>query len=81
MKFGQLMEHDMRNIFLEKSSTKWGAETYYRLFSKNAKLNISLDQQSIVLYRLFLIYAQVEGYQNMLKLRCRSAAFTSYKDF
>ena len=34
-KFGQLIEYDMRNIFLEKSYIKYGAETIPRPFSKN----------------------------------------------
>ena len=29
MKYGQLIEHS-RNIFLQKSSRKWGKETYSR---------------------------------------------------
>ena len=33
MKFGQLIESNMRNIFLEKSYTKWGGETRLRPFS------------------------------------------------
>ena len=33
-KFGQLIEYKMRNIFLEKSYTKCGAETIHRPFSK-----------------------------------------------
>ena len=32
MKFGQLIERNMRNIFLEKSYTKWGGETSPRPF-------------------------------------------------
>ena len=43
MKFGQLIEYDMSNTFLEKCKAKSGAETIPRLFSKNAKLSISLD--------------------------------------
>ena len=44
MKFGQLIEYNMRNIFLEKSYTKCGGETSPRLFSGKLKLSISLDQ-------------------------------------
>ena len=44
MKFGQLIECSMRNIFLEKSSTKCGGETSPRLFSEKLKSSISLDQ-------------------------------------
>ena len=44
MEFGQLIEYNTRNIFLEKSYTKFGSETIPRLISKNSKLSISLDQ-------------------------------------
>ena len=44
MKFGQLIECNMRNIFLEKSYTKCGGETSLRPFSEKLKLRISLDQ-------------------------------------
>ena len=44
MKFGQLTECNMRNIFLEKSFTKCGGETSPRPFSEKLKLTISLDQ-------------------------------------
>ena len=44
MKFGQLIEHNMRNTFLEKSYTKCGGDTIPRIFSKKSKLSISLDQ-------------------------------------
>ena len=40
---------------------------------------MSLDQQPKVLYIFFLLYVQVEGYRNILKFRCRTLAFTSYK--
>ena len=49
MKFGQLIEYNMRNILkiivnLEKSYIKYGGETIPRRFSKKSKLIISLDQ-------------------------------------
>ena len=44
VKFGQLIEYNMRKIFLEKSYPKCGGETSPKLFSKKSKLNISLDQ-------------------------------------
>ena len=44
MKFGQLIEYNERNIFLEKSYTKYGGKTFLRPFSKKSKLNISLNQ-------------------------------------
>ena len=44
IKFGQLIECSMRNIFLEKSYTKCDGETSPRHFSEKLKLSISLDQ-------------------------------------
>ena len=44
MKFGQLTECNMRNIFFEKSYTKCGGETSPRTFSEKLKLSISLDK-------------------------------------
>ena len=44
MKLGQLIEYNLRNIFLEKSYTKCGGETIPRPFSKKSKLSISVDQ-------------------------------------
>ena len=35
IKFGQLIEYNMRNIFVEKSYTKCGGETIPRPLSKN----------------------------------------------
>ena len=58
---------------------KMCGETSSRPYSEKSKLNISLDQQSGVLYSLFLLCAQVEEYQNILKLRCSPPAFTLYK--
>ena len=51
----------MKNIFLEKSYAKCGAETSPRLFSKTLKLSICLDQESEVLYSLFLLYAKLKA--------------------
>ena len=44
MKFGQLIEYNMRNIFVEKACTKCAGETTPRPLSKKWKLSISLDQ-------------------------------------
>ena len=44
MKFGQLIEYNMRNIFFEKSYTKCSEELILRLFSKKSELSISMDQ-------------------------------------
>ena len=42
IKFGQLMEYNMRNIFSENSYQKYGGETISRPFPKKLKLSISL---------------------------------------
>ena len=44
VKFGQLIEYNMRNIYLEKSYTKCGGETISSHFSKKPKLSTSPDQ-------------------------------------
>ena len=44
MKPGQLIECNMRNVFLEKSYTKFGGETSPRPFSEILNLSISLDK-------------------------------------
>ena len=44
MKFDQLIEYNMGNIFIEKSYTKCAGETIPRPLSKISKLSISLDQ-------------------------------------
>ena len=56
MKFGQLLEYNMRNIFVEKSYTKFSGETIPRPFFKKLKLSRSLPK---VLYSLFLSYAKL----------------------
>ena len=57
--FGDLIECDMRNIFLEKLYTKYDGEIIPKPFSKKARLSISLNQQSKVLYSLFLLYVKL----------------------
>ena len=44
MKFGQLIEYNMSNIFFEKLYTKCAGETIPRSLSKKSKLSISLNQ-------------------------------------
>ena len=56
----------MRNIFLEKSYTKYGGETIPRPFSKKSELSISLDQYSKVLYILFLLIAKLRTIESDL---------------
>ena len=61
MKFGQLIEYNMRNIFAEKSYTKCAGETIPRPLSKISKLSISLDRYCKVLNILFLLHANLRA--------------------
>ena len=65
MKFGHLIEYRMENIFLKKWYAKCDDEASPRPFYKKLKLNTSLDQQSEILYSLFLLYVEVEVYPNI----------------
>ena len=67
IKFGQLIECSIRNIFLKKSYTKCDGKSSPRPFSEKLKLSISLDQYSKVLYSLLFLYGKlraIEIYQN-----------------
>ena len=44
MQFGQLLEYNMRNTFVEKSYTKYGGKNFPRSFFQKLELSISLDQ-------------------------------------
>ena len=44
MKFGQLIEYNMKNIFLDQPYTKCGGKTIPRPFLRKSKLSIPLDQ-------------------------------------
>ena len=44
MKFDELIEDNIRNIFAEKSYAKCGEETIPKHFPEKSKLSISLDQ-------------------------------------
>ena len=59
MKFRQLIECNIRNIFLEKSYTKYGGETSPRPFYENLKLSISGDQYSKFFDGLFLLHVKL----------------------
>ena len=53
MKFGQLIEYNKTNNFLERSYTKCSGEAIPRSFFEKSKLRISLDQHSEILFSLF----------------------------
>ena len=54
LKFGQLIEYNLRNIFLDKSYTKYGEGTIL-------KLSLSLGQNYKVLYILFLLFCKLRN--------------------
>ena len=61
MKFGQLIEYNIRIIFLEKSCREFGGETGPRPFSGKLELSISLDQNFKVLYSLILLHPKLRA--------------------
>ena len=69
-----------REIFFLKNHVQNKVEKLFPdPFLKKIELSIYLDQQSKVLYSLFLLHVSVEGYRNILTLSCRPLAFTSHK--
>ena len=55
LKLGQLIEQNMRNVFLEKAYTKYGGESTCRPFSG-------------LLYSSVCLHIQAEERQNILKM-------------
>ena len=76
MKFDQLIEYKIRNIFIEKSYTRCAGEIISSPLSKNLRLSMSLDQQRNVSNSPFLLYANLRAYRNIAKSRGRSLTFT-----
>ena len=52
----QLIVYSTNNIFLEKIIYKMDGQTSPRTFSNKSKLNASLNQQSEIIYNLYLFY-------------------------
>ena len=78
MKFGQLIEYNMRNIFLEKSYTKCGGEFSLRHFSKKSKLSISLDQQSKVYTVCFYSMLKWRAVETNIETKLQTTCFYLY---
>ena len=57
IKCDQLIEHNMRNIFLEKSYTRFGGATIPRFLLRKAKIERKLSN---VLRSLFLLHATLK---------------------
>ena len=62
LKRGQLVEYNIKNIFLGKLYTTCCGENSIRSFSEKLKLRISLNKQSKVLYSLLLLYVKSRTY-------------------
>ena len=75
MKFGELIEYNIRNIFIEKSYTKFVAKTITKPLSKKSKLSVSLDQYFKVLNSFFLLYATLRAIE-IVKSSSIPLAFT-----
>ena len=75
LKFCQLIEYHMTNIFLEKACTKYGEETSPRSLFLKKRSTVS---SSIV---CFYCMSKSRTTKYILKLRCWTLAFTSYKAF
>ena len=81
MKFGQLIEYNMRNTFFEEQHIKGGGEISSRPPSKKSKLSIFLDQKSKVLLSSFLLYVQVAGLSKYTEAEVKTTCFILYKPF
>ena len=68
MKFGQLIEDNMRKFFLEKRYLNCRGENCFKSVPEKSKLCMSLELHSEILYRLLLLYVRMEDYQVVLKL-------------
>ena len=78
MKFGQLIEYNMGNIFLEESYSKCGRETSPRPFSEKNKIEHISGLIVFSFIQFVFIVCQVECYLNICKLSCRALDFTSF---
>ena len=74
MKCVQLIEYNMRNIFIEKLYTKFGGEASPRPFYKKSKLSLSLDQQSEMIYSFSIAFPS-RGPPNNIKTEVLTTCF------
>ena len=68
LKFGQLTEYDLRSIFFEKRAQNMIEKLVPELFLKN-QIQLYLWVNSLEVHAVFLLYVEVEDYQNILKWR------------
>ena len=70
MKFGQLIECNMRKTFLEQSYTKFGGETSPRAFPEKLKISISLNQWSITCFCCMACWGLSKYAETKLQTTC-----------
>ena len=80
MKFGQLLEYNMKNIFFEKSYTKCGGGASPIPFSKKSKLSLSLDHQFEV-FTVCFDYMSNSMTAKIYWIKVLTICFSSYKKF
>ena len=81
MTFGQLIEHNMKNIFLEKSYIKCGGENSPRTFSEKIKIEyISGSAFWNFIQFVFSVYLS-RGLPKYIETKVLITCFTSYKAF
>ena len=79
MKFGQLIEYNIRDVFLEKPYTKSGGKTIPRSFSKKSKW-ACLWINSLKFYTLWFCCILSWGLSKDIETKLQTKlAFTSYK--
>ena len=78
--YGQLIEYNMRNIFLKNHTQNVVEKPFPEPFLKNQNW-VYLWVNSLRFYKVWFYWMPSEGYQNILKLNCRPLAFTSWKTF
>ena len=77
MEFGQLVEYNMRTIFLEKSFSKCGEETIPRLFSKNSKLNQNLWINCLKFHIVFFSCMPSRRLSNYIETKLQITSFSN----
>ena len=80
MKFGQLIEYNMKTFFLKNHTQNMMEKAFPDSFLKYQNW-ACLWTNSLKFYTVYFIACKVEGSRNMLKLSCRLLAFTSRKAF
>ena len=78
IKFGRLIEHNMRNVFLGKLCTKCGEDTILRPFSQKSTLSISLDQKLYTVRFYFMPSLRLSKY---IEVKLQATCFYFIKSF